>query len=137
MDRPVARVRVWDQLDSPNVATIKELYRSMQEDGLRTGGEYLASHSCADARIRLYTTNGRVLHGRGEVRSFFADAERAGTSVVLRPREFRDDGDLVTVVGSARVQRSEGGFAEAQVRWHWRFRSGLIEEADWEARAGD
>ena len=41
------------------------------------------------------------------------------------------------MIGSARVQRSEGGFAETQVRWTWRFRDGLISEADWEPRAGD
>jgi ketosteroid isomerase-like protein len=57
--------------------------------------------------------------------------------VILRPRNFLDDGDDVIVIGSARVQRSEGGFAETQVRWTWRFRNGLISEADWESRAGD
>jgi ketosteroid isomerase-like protein len=124
-------------VDSLNLATVKEVYRAMQEDGLRSGGEYLAEHVCDDAAIRLYTTNGRVLHGREEVRSFFADAEGAGTSVVLRPREFLDDGDRVTVIGSARVQRSGGGFAETQARWTWRFRDGLISEANWEPRAGD
>jgi ketosteroid isomerase-like protein len=124
-------------VDSPNLATVKELYRSMQEDGLRQGGEYLADHVSDDARVRLYTTGQRVLHGREEVRGFFADAEGAGTRVVLRPREFLDEGDDVIVIGSARVQRSEGGFAETQVRWTWRFREGLISEADWEPRAGD
>ena len=124
-------------LGSLNVETVKEVYRSMQEDGLRLGGEYLAEHVCEDVSVRLYTTKDRVLRGRDEVRSFFADAERAGTSVVLRPREFLDQGDLVTVVGSARVQRSEGGFAETQVRWTWQFRDGLISEANWEPRAGD
>jgi ketosteroid isomerase-like protein len=124
-------------MDSLNLATVKEVYRAMQEDGLRSGGEYLAAHVSDDASIRLYTTNGRVLHGREEVRSFFAEAEGAGTSVVLRPRQFLDDGDNVTVIGSARVQRSEGGFAETQVRWTWRFRDGLISEANWEPRAGD
>jgi ketosteroid isomerase-like protein len=123
-------------VDSPNLALVKELYRAMQEDGLRQGGEYLAEHVSEDASIRLYTTNGRTLHGREEVRGFFADAEGAGTSVVLRPREYLEDGDHVTVIGSARVQRSEGGFAETQVRWTWRFRNGLISEADWEPRAG-
>ena len=124
-------------LGSLNVETVKEVYRSMQEDGLRLGGEYLAEHVCEDVSVRLYTTKDRVLRGRDEVRSFFADAERAGTSVVLRPREFLDQGDLITVVGSARVQRSEGGFAETQVRWTWQFRDGLISAANWEPRAGD
>ena len=124
-------------MDSPNLATVKEVYRSMQEDGLRQGGEYLADHVSEDARVRLYTTGQRVLHGREEVRGFFADAEGAGTRVILRPREFLDDGDDVIVIGSARVQRSEGGFAETQVRWTWRFRNGLISEADWAPRAGD
>jgi ketosteroid isomerase-like protein len=124
-------------LDSHNLETVKELYRAMQEDGLRSGGEYLAANVCEDVSIRLYTTKDRVLHGRDEVRSFFAEAESAGTSVVLRPREFVADGDAVTVIGSARVQRSEGGFAETQVRWTWRFRNGLIEAADWEPRAGN
>lgn len=124
-------------LDSNNIATIKEVYRAMQEDGMRSGGEYLASRACEDARIRLYTTSDRVLHGRNEVRSFYADAEQAGMSILLRPREFLDEGDKVTVIGSARVQRPEGGFAETQVRWTWRFREGLIAESDWEPRAGD
>jgi hypothetical protein len=123
-------------LDSPNVEVIKELYRAMQEEGLRLGGEYLAEHVSEDASIRLYSTNGRVLHGRAEVRRFYAEAELAGTSVTLSPREFRDEGDLVTVLGSARVHRGGGGFAETQLRWSWRFRNGLICEADWEPRAG-
>jgi ketosteroid isomerase-like protein len=124
-------------LGSLNIETVKEVYRAMQEDGLRLGGEFLADHVCEDVSVRLYTTRDRVLRGRDEVRSFFADAEKAGTSVVLRPREFLDHGDHVTVVGSARVQRSEGGFAETQVRWTWQFRDGLISAANWEPRAGD
>ena len=124
-------------MDSPNLATVREVYRAMQEDGLRRGGEYLAEHVSEDARVRLYTTGQRVLHGREEVRGFFAEADSAGTRVILRPRDFLDDGDDVIVIGSARVQRSEGGFAETQVRWTWRFRNGLISEAEWEARAGD
>jgi len=123
-------------LDSHELATIKEVYRAMQEDGLRRGGEYLADHVREDAAIRLYTTGSRVLHGRGEVRAFFADAESAGTSVILRPREFEVAGEEVTVTGSVRVERGEGGFAETQVLWTWRFRGGLIEEACWEPRAG-
>ncbi len=124
------------QLDSHEVETVRELYRRMQEDGLRLGGEYLAAHSTEDAVIRLYTTNGRELHGRDEVRSFFADAEESGTSVILRAKTFEDCGNRVVVVGSARVQRSEGGFAETHVRWTWDFRDGLIAETSWEPRSG-
>jgi ketosteroid isomerase-like protein len=123
-------------LGSHEVDTVRELYRRMQEDGLRLGGEYLAAHSTDDAVIRLYTTNGRVLHGRDEARTFFADAEESGTSVILRAKTFEDQGDRVVVAGSARVQRSEGGFAETQMRWTWDFRDGLITETDWEPRSG-
>jgi ketosteroid isomerase-like protein len=123
-------------LGSHEVDTVRELYRSMQEDGLRVGGEYLAAHSTDDTVIRLYTTNGRVLHGRDEVRTFFADAEESGTSVTLRAKTFEDQGDRVVVAGSARVQRAAGGFAETQVRWTWDFRDGLIAETNWEPRAG-
>jgi ketosteroid isomerase-like protein len=123
-------------LGSRNLATVEEVYRSMQEDGLRTGGEYLAEHSTEDAQIRLYTTGKRVLRGREEIRAFFAQAEQAGTRIALRPITFEEDGDVVTVVGTARLQRPEGGFAETHVRWSWRFRDGLIEATDWAPRAG-
>ena len=33
-------------LGSLNVETVKEVYRAMQEDGLRLGGEFLADHVC-------------------------------------------------------------------------------------------
>ncbi len=124
------------QLGSHEVDTVRELYRRMVEDGLRLGGEYLAAHMSEDAVIRLYTTNGRELKGREEVRTFYADAERSGASVILRAKTIEEEGDTVVVVGSARFQRSEGGFAETQVRWTWTFRDGLITETNWEPRSG-
>jgi ketosteroid isomerase-like protein len=123
-------------LGSHEVDTVKELYRRMVEDGLRLGGEYLAAHMADDAVIRLYTTNGRELNGRDEVRTFYSDAERSGASVILRAKTIEEEGDTVVVVGSARFQRSEGGFAETQVRWTWTFRDGLITETNWEPRSG-
>ena len=65
----------------------------MQEDGLRLGGEYLAAHMADDGVIRLYTTNGRELNGRDEVRAFYADAERSGASVILRAKTIEEEGD--------------------------------------------
>jgi hypothetical protein len=123
-------------LGSREVDTVRELYRRMQEDGLRLGGEYLAAHMTDDGIIRLYTTNGRELNGRDEVRAFYADAERSGASVILRAKIIEDHGDRVVVIGSARFVRSEGGFAETQVRWTWEFREGLIAETSWEPRSG-
>lgn len=124
-------------MDSRNLETVKELYRAMQEDGLRRGGEYLAVNAHEEARIRLYTTGERVLEGRDEIRSYFAEAEAGGTSVVLRAREYEERGDEVVVTGSARVLRAEGGFAETQVRWTWVFEDGLIKATRWEPRSGD
>jgi hypothetical protein len=41
------------------------------------------------------------------------------------------------VRGSARIVRPDGSFAEAKLRWTYRFRDGLIDEINWQPRAGD
>ena len=115
---------------------VKDVFRTVQEQGIRLGGARLADYVSEDARVHLYSTAGRVLEGPEEVREYFAEVERAGTQVILRPQVFEEDGDAVTVVGSVRIQRAQGGFAETQIRWTWRFRDDLIVSTTWEPSAG-
>ena len=86
--------------------------------------------------IRLYTTNGREFHGRDEVRSFFADAEESGTSVILRAKAFEEAATPWWWWWIRPVAALGGRFAETHVRWTWDFRDGLIAETSWEPRSG-
>ena len=66
-----------------------------------------------------------------------ARRSRPERAITVRPQTFEEHGDEIVVSGSVRLQRPAGGFAESQIRWIYRFREGLIEDAQWGPRHPD
>lgn len=125
-------------MDSHNMTAVKEAFRALTEDGMDAGVESLLSIAHDDCCFRPYSAEGRVLKGAEEVRTHYRDTASSGTGIQVRPSRFAETGpDEVTVTGSVRVVRPAGGFAETQVRWIYRFRDGLLEDATWGPREGE
>jgi ketosteroid isomerase-like protein len=120
--------------EASNLQVIKHCFVAFSEGGVEAGMEALLAHSHEDCVFRPYSAAGQVLHGREEARAFFREALAAGTSFSIRPQSFEEHGDEVVVNGTLRVVRPEGGFSESQIRWTYRFREGLVEEARWDPR---
>jgi ketosteroid isomerase-like protein len=125
-----------DAADSPNVRIVKQVYDTLEEEGVEAGIEVMLSQAHPDFEFRPYLGAGRVLRGAEEVRAFFREQLAAGTSLTLRPASFEESGDEVVVQGSVRVVRPTGGFSESQITWTYRFRDGLLQEAHWSPRQG-
>lgn len=123
--------------ESANVRAIKEAFRAMAEGGIGASIDALLQISHEDCRFRPASAEGKVLEGHDEVRAFFRAADTTGASISVRARSFEGHGDEVVVRGSMRVIQPEGSFAERQVRWIYRFRDGLVEEACWSPRHSD
>lgn len=117
-----------------NVRAVKEAFRVFSDGGAMAGVEALLLISHQNCRFRPPSAEGRMLEGHDEIRAYFSEALAAGTSVSVRPRIFEENGDEVVVSGSTRVMRPGGSFAERQIRWIYRFRDGLVEEAGWRPR---
>ena len=124
-------------LESANMGAIKEAFRAFTEDGVIAGVDSLLSHAHEDCEFRPYTAGDQVLRGCDEARTFFSEAVAAGAAITVRPQTFEERGDEIVVSGSVRLQRPAGGFAESQIRWIYRFREGLIEDAQWGPRHPD
>lgn len=120
--------------EPPQVQAIKEAFRAFIEEGVSAGVEALLRVSHPDCLLRPYSAGGRVLHGHEEARAHFSEAMASGMSITVHPRSFECRGDEVVVSGSMRLARPSGGFAETQIRWVYRFRDGLVEEATWGPR---
>jgi ketosteroid isomerase-like protein len=119
-----------DEVDSANVRVVKGAYEILGEGGLEASLEHLLSHAHEDVEFSPYVAAGQVLRGADEVRAFFRGQMEDGTALVVRPTSFEEDGqDVVVVNGSLRVVRANGGFAESQIRWTYRFRDGRLKEA--------
>jgi ketosteroid isomerase-like protein len=110
---------------------VKEAFRASTEDGVEAGMERLLSRAHEATEFRPYVAEGRVLRGPDEVRAFFSRQRSEGRSLTATPSTFEERGDEIVVIGSLRVARPAGGFAEAQVKWIYRFRDGRLDEASW------
>jgi ketosteroid isomerase-like protein len=117
--------------ESANLRAIKEAFRAFSEGGATAGAEALLRISHPDCRFRPASAGGRVLQGHDEIRAYFSEPREDQGTVSVHPRRFAEHTDEVVVTGSMRVLRPEGGFAESQVSWTYRFRDGLVEEAAW------
>lgn len=120
--------------DSHNVSVVKEVYDTLQEEGVEAGIERMLAQAHPDFEFSPYLGAGRVLRGADEVRAFFREQLAAGTSVTLRPASFEEASDEVVVKGSVRVVRPAGGFSESQITWTYRFREGRLAAAHWSPR---
>jgi ketosteroid isomerase-like protein len=123
-----------DRADSQNLLVVKDAFGALEDGDVEAALERLLSRAHADIEFRPYLAADRVLRGADEVRAFFREQLDAGTRLTLRPSSFKEDGEEVVVHGSLRVVRPTGGFSESQLRWTYRFRNGLLEDARWGPR---
>lgn len=123
-----------DNAPGANLHAIEEAFRVFADRGAIAGVEALLLISHDNCRFSPPSAEGRVLEGREQVLAFYNETAAEGTSISVRPRSFTEAGDEVVVSGSVRIMRREGSFAERQVRWIYRFRDGLVEEARWTPR---
>ncbi len=121
--------------ESQNVRAVKDAFTAFTDYGADAGLEALLAISHRDCRFRPPSADGRVLEGHDELRAYYREAAEAGTSVRVRPRIFREEQrDEVVVSGSIRIMHPDSSFAERQMRWIYRFRDGLVVEANWSPR---
>jgi hypothetical protein len=125
-----------DPPDSHNVRVVKQVYDTLQDEGVEAGIELMLSEAHDDFEFRPYVAAGQVLRGAEEVRAFFHEQLAAGTTLTLRPASFEEHDDEVVVKGSVRVARPGEGFSESQITWTYRFREGRLQEAHWSPRQG-
>ena len=129
-----------------NLAVIRKVWEIFEASGPLAATEELMKISHENVEMRSYVARGvaqpgedepEQVRGREEVMAFVRQATGQGVSIKARARAFDVEGDTVAVRGSARVRRPDGSFAEAKLRWTYRFRDGLIDEINWQPRAGD
>jgi SnoaL-like domain len=121
--------------ESQNVQAVKDAFKAFTDAGAEAGLEALVAISHRDCRFRPPSADGRVLDGHDELRAYYREVAEAGTSVRVRARSFKEEQrDEVVVSGSIRIVHPDASFAERQMRWIYRFRDGLVEEADWSPR---
>ena len=110
---------------------VKTLWRVYEEEGHDAGVDAMLDSCHAGAEFRFYAAGGRVLHGGDELRDFYREQRAAGATVEASPYDFREEGESVVVTGWVRVGRESGSLADAQVRWIYSFRDGLIETVEY------
>jgi ketosteroid isomerase-like protein len=110
--------------------TVKRLWRVYEQEGHDAAVDAMLDVCHDDAEFRLYAAEGRVLH-TGDLRAFYRERRAAGKSVEAAPYNVREEGDTVVATGWVRVSRETGSLADAQVRWIYTFRDGLIEKLEY------
>jgi ketosteroid isomerase-like protein len=116
-------------VDSANLQAVKEIWAALEREGMDSAIESMLDHCAAEFELRPYFAEGRTLRGHEEVRGFFHEREAAGATLHASPWSFEESGEHVVVSGSIRVQRADGSIADAQLRWTYGFRDGLIRHA--------
>lgn len=129
-----------------NLAAIQKVWEVLEASGPVAATDELMRISHENVEMRSYLARAvappgegkaDLLRGRDEVTAFMRRTTEDGVSIKAKARSFDIEGDTVAVRGSARVVRPDGSFAEAKLRWTYHFRDGLIDEINWEPRAGD
>ena len=130
---------------TPDLAAIQRVYDRVAAEGAFAGIEELLTICHEDVEMRPYAGAGpssaggggqQVLRGREEIREFFRTSIESGFKPQPRAKAFEVVGDAVIVRGSMRLTRPDGSFAETKISWTYHFRDGLVDEVDWEPRAG-
>lgn len=116
---------------SNNLARVKKAWQRLESEGHAPGMEALFEHCHPDCVFRPAASSGEVLNGVETARLFFRDRRNAGGDIKVSPYSFREKGDSIEVLGWIRLIRPEGGMADSQGRWVYRFKDGRIVEADY------
>jgi hypothetical protein len=131
---------------TPDLAAIQRVYDRIAADGVVPGIEELLTICHGDVEMRPYAAVGpssvgggaqELLRGREEIREFFRTSIESGFKPQPRAKSFEVVGDSVVVRGSIRLTRPDGSFAETKLSWNYHFRDGLVDEINWEPRAGE
>jgi ketosteroid isomerase-like protein len=118
-------------MESENLRTVKDAWRQLERDGHATGMEALFEHCHPDCEFRPYAGGGETFHSVDEAREFFERQRETGADIKVSPYSFVERGDSVEVLGWIRLIRPDGGLADSQGRWTYRFRDGKVVEADY------
>ena len=92
----------------------------METDNLARASEELLAHSVEDVVFEPHSSQGRVLRGHEELRSFWESFEGDGSQVRAGAYSMTEEGDSVLVSGWVRTIR-DGRLADTQSRWVYRF----------------
>jgi ketosteroid isomerase-like protein len=131
---------------TPDLAAIQRVYDRIAAEGAFAGIEELLTVCHEDVEMRSYAGSGPVsagggqqelLRGAEEIREFFRTSIESGFKPQPRAKTFQVAGDSVVVRGSIRLTRPDGSFAETKLSWNYHFRDGLVDEINWEPRAGE
>ena len=122
-------------MDSQNLRRVKDAWRRIEEDGVAAGWDVLFELCHPDCIFRPYAGAGRVFHGVEEWRAFLEHERESGGDIKASPYHFVERGDSVEVLGWVRLVRPDGGLADSQGRWTYRFEDGKVVEANYEPGA--
>jgi ketosteroid isomerase-like protein len=118
-------------MGSQNLSRVRKAWQRLESEGHARGMEALFEHCHPDCVFRPAASRGEVLHGVEAARAFFRDQRNAGGDIRVSAYSFRQKGDCIEVLGWIRLIRPEGGMADSQGRWVYRFSDGQIVEADY------
>jgi ketosteroid isomerase-like protein len=107
-------------LDSPRVQLIRKLFDLTESNDLARAAEELLAHSTDDVVFEPQAAQGRLIHGKDEMRRFWADMAGEGVQIRAGAYSVTEEDDSVVVTGWVRTMR-EGRLADAQARWVYRF----------------
>ena len=131
---------------TPDLAAIRRVYDRIAADGAFAGVEELFTFCHEGVEMRTYVGSGpasagggqrELLRGPEEIRDFFRTSIESGFKPQPRAKAFQVVGESVVVRGSIRVTRPDGSFAETKLSWIYHFRDGLVDDVNWEPRAGE
>jgi ketosteroid isomerase-like protein len=116
---------------SHNLTRVKKAWKRLEDEGHERGMEALFEHCHPDCVFRPAASRGEVLRGVDTARAFFRNQRNAGGDIRVSAYSFREKGDCIEVHGWIRLIRPEGGMADSQGRWVYRFSDGRIVQADY------
>jgi hypothetical protein len=116
---------------SENLTRVRTAWQRLEREGHARGMEALFEHCHPDCVFRPAASRGEVLQGVEAARVFFRDQRNAGGDIKVSAYSFRERDDRIEVLGWIRLISPEGGMADSQGRWMYRFSDGQIVEADY------
>jgi ketosteroid isomerase-like protein len=92
----------------------------METGDLVRASEELLANCADDVVFEPQTAQGRLIHGREELRRFWEDFTGEGAQIRAGAYSVTEEGDSVVVAGWLRTTK-DGRLADAQTRWVYRF----------------
>jgi ketosteroid isomerase-like protein len=92
----------------------------METNDLAGASEELLANSADDVVFEPHAAQGRLIHGKEELRRFWEDFADEGLQMRAGAYSVTEEGDSVVVTGWVRTIR-EGRLADTQARWVYRF----------------